>query len=301
MTSTMRNVEREITYLLDLLLGDLLESLSNLVDLVGLVAVDKAGAGSLKTGLEGLDRLQSAELGEGNGLLDVLGSDLTGGGLLEGVDDVLAGGTDLVGLAGQGDGEKTGIGVGVVLGGNAKLAEALGGLGQKGEAGGPLDSGLAAQKSSENGSLGLVACGAESAGSGESDHNSVADLGGNALLTTVVLGGDGRQNVVFAGGVDGGGVLEELANPLGDLSGVRAGGDQSDVGLGVGTLSELGQGIAGDVLLVGGRLGGGDGGAQTAVESDTVGSIDSNGLRVGVDGLLLVLEELADNLVQLVV
>lgn len=297
----MQNAGKEITYLLDLLLGDILESLSNLVDLVGLVAVDEAGPGSLKTGLEGLDGLQSAELGEGNGFLDVLGGDLTGGGLLEGVDDVLAGGTDLVGLAGQGDGEKTGIGVGVVLGGNAELAESLGGLGQKGEAGGPLDSGLAAQKGSENGSLGLVACGAESAGTGEGDHNRVADLGGNALLTTVVLGGDGRQNVVFAGGVDGGGVLEELANPLGDLSGVGATGDKSDVGLGVGTLSELGQGIAGDVLLVGGRLGGGDGGAQTAVESNTVGGIDGNGLRVGVDGLLLVLKELADNLVQFVV
>jgi hypothetical protein len=32
-----------------------------------------------------------------------------------------------------------------------------------------------------------------------------------------------------------------------------------------------------------------------------VGGIDSDGLRVGVDGLLLVLEELADNLVQFVV
>ena len=294
-------MDRERTYLLDLLLGDLLESLSNLVDLVGLVAVDETGAGSLKTGLEGLDGLQSAELGESNSLLDVLGGDLTGGGLLEGIDNVLAGGADLVGLAGQGDSEKTGIGVGEVLGRDAEMVEALGGLRQKGEAGGPLDSGLTAQKSSENGSLGLVACGAESAGTGEGDHNSIADLGGNALLTTVVLGGDGGQNAVFAGGVAGRGALEELSNPLRDLSGVGAAGDESNVGFGVGALSELGEGIAGDVLLVRRGLGGGNRGAQTAVESNTVGGIDSNGLRVGVDGLLLVLDEFADNLVQFVV
>lgn len=292
---------RKKTNLLNLLLRDLLESLGDLGDLVGLVAVDKTGSGSLETGLEGLDGLQSAELGEGNGLLDVLGGDLTSGNLLEGVDDVLAGGTNLVGLAGQGDGEQTSIGVGVVLGRDTDLVEALGGLRQKREAGGPLDGRLAAQKSSQNGSLGLVARGAEGAGAGEGDHNSVADLGGNVLLAAEVLGSHGRQDIVLAGGIASGGVLEELTNPLGELSGVGTASDKSNVGLGVGTLGELGQSIAGDVLLEGRSLGGGDGGTQTAVESNAVGSINSNGLRVGVDSLLLVLKEGADNLVQLVV
>lgn len=289
------------TYLLDLLLRDLLNGLGDLANLVGLGTVDQARAGSLEAGLESLDGLQSAELGQSSGLLDVLAGDLTGGGLLERIDDVLAGGTNLLSLAGQGDGEQTGIGVGQVLGGHVELVEALGGLGQERETGSPLDGGLAAEQGSEDGSLGLVASGAKGAGAGEGNHNGVADLGGDALLTTEVLAGGGGLDLVLAVGGAGGEVLEELARPLADIGGVGAGSNKSNVGLGVGILGVLSKSIGREVLLIGRRRGGGNGGAQATVESDTVGGIKSNVLGVGESGLLVVLEEVADNLVQFVV
>lgn len=263
--------------------------------------MDQTGASGLKTSVEGLQRLQSTELGQSNGLLDVLAGDLTGGGLLQDVNDVLGGGANLVGLAGESDSEETGVRVGVVLGRDVDLGESLGSLGQKGETRSPLDGGLAAQQSSQNGSLGLEAGGAESAGTGEGDHDSVTGLGGDALLTTEVLASRGGLDAVLAGGSTGGEVLEELTNPLVNIGRVGASGDESDVGLGVGILGELSESIAGEVLLVGGALGGGLGGTQTAVEGNTVGGIDGNALGVGVDGLLLKLEEIADDLAQFVV
>lgn len=203
--------------------------MGNLANLVGLAAVDQAGAGGLETSVEGLQGLQGTELGQGNGLLDVLAGDLAGGGLLENVNDVLAGGSNLVSLAGEGDSEETGVRVGEVLGRDVDLVEALGGLGQKGEARSPLDGGLAAEQSSQDGSLGLEASSAESAGTGEGDHDGVAGLGGNALLTAVVLASLGGLDLVLAGGGTGGEILEELANPLGDIGRVGASGDKSDV------------------------------------------------------------------------
>lgn len=161
--------------------------------------MNQTGAGSLKTSVKSLERLQSTELGQGNGLLDVLAGDLAGGGLLQSVDDVLAGSANLLGLAGKGDSEEASVGVGVVLGGDVELGEVLGGLGQKGEARSPLDGGLAAQQGSQDGSLGLEASGTKGAGSGEGNHNSVAGLGGNALLTTEILGGNGGLDLVLAG------------------------------------------------------------------------------------------------------
>lgn len=263
--------------------------------------MNQTGAGSLKTSVKSLERLQSTELGQGNGLLDVLAGDLAGGGLLQSVDDVLAGSANLLGLAGKGDSEEASVGVGVVLGGDVELGEVLGGLGQKGEARSPLDGGLAAQQGSQDGSLGLEASGTKGAGSGEGNHNSVAGLGGNALLTTEILGGNGGLDLVLAGGGTGGEILEELANPLGDIGRVGASSDESDVGLGVGILGELSQSITGDVLLIRGALGRSLGGAQAAVEGNAVSGIDGNVLGVGEDGLLLVLEQIADNLLQFVV
>lgn len=263
--------------------------------------MDQARAGGLEAGLESLDGLQGAELGQSSGLLDVLAGDLAGGGLLEGIHDVLAGGTNLLGLAGEGDGEQTSVGVGKVLGRHLELVEALGGLGQERETGSPLDGRLAAQEGSKDGSLGLVAGGAEGAGTGEGDHDGVANLGGDALLTTEVLAGRGGLHLVLAGGGAGGEVLEELAHPLVDIGGVGAGGNESNVGLGVGILGELSQGIGREILLVGRVGGGGDGRAQATVESDTVSGIKSDVLGVGESGLLVVLEEVADNLLQLVV
>lgn len=263
--------------------------------------MDQTRAGGHETGLESLDGLQSAELGQSGGLLDVLAGDLAGGGLLEGIHDVLAGGTNLLSLAGEGDGEQTSVGVGDVLGRHLELVEALGGLGQERETGSPLDGRLAAQEGSKDGSLGLETGGAKGAGAGESDHDGVADLGGDTLLTTEVLAGSGGLDLVLAGGAAGGEALEELAHPLVDIGGVGTGGNESNVGLGVGILGELSQGVGREVLLVGRVGGGGDGRAQATVESDTVSSIESNVLGVGESGLLVILEEVADNLLQLVV
>jgi len=75
-------------------------------------------------------------------------------------------------------------------------------------------------------------------------------LGGDTLLTTEVLGSRGGLNRVLAGGGSGGEILEELAHPLGHIGGVGASSDDTDVGLGVGVLGELGEGIARQVLLV---------------------------------------------------
>lgn len=284
-----------------MLLRNSVNGLGDLSNLVSLAAVNKTRASSLKTGLEGLNGLQSAELGEGRSLLDVLAGDLTGGGLLEGIDDVLAGSANLVGSTGKSNGEETSVGVRDVLGGDVELGEALSGLGKERETGGVFNGGLAAEKSSKNGGLGLVASGTESAGSRESNSDSVAGLGWDSLLTTEVLGSHGRLDLVLASGTTGGETGEELAYPLGDVGRVGTSGNEGDIRLGVSVLGELSQGVAGEVLLEGSGLAGGDGGTQTAVEGNAVGSINRNGFGVRVDGLLLVLEELADKLAQFVV
>lgn len=268
------------TYLLNLLLRDLLKSLGNLADLVGLATVDQAGAGGLEAGLESLDGLESTELGQSGGLLDVLTSNLASGGLLEGVDDAFTGSANLVGLAGQSDSEKTGVRVSEVLGGNVELGEAVGGLRQERETGGPFDGGFAAQQGGQDGSLGLEASSAECAGTGERNHNGVAGLGRDTLLTTEVLGRLGGLYLELAGGTAGREVLEELAHPLGDVGGAGTSGNESNVRLGIGILGELGQGIGRQVFLVWGAQGRGDGGAQAAVESDAVSGINSHVLRV---------------------
>lgn len=263
--------------------------------------MDQAGAGGLETGLEGLDGFESAELGQSNGLLNILAGDLAGGGLLEGVDNILAGGGNLIGLAGEGDSEETGVRVGVVLGRDVELREALGGLGEEREAGGPLDGGLAAEQSSEDGGLGLEASSAKGAGAGEGNYGGAAVLGGDTLLTTEVLASLGGLDLVLAGGGTSGQILEELADPLGNIGGVGAGGDETNVGFGVGILGELSEGITRQVLLVRGGLGGGDGSTQATVEGNTVGGIKGNVLGAGGESQLLVLEEIDDNLLQFVV
>lgn len=296
----MKGLKRKKTYILNLLLANAVEALGDLTDLVRLGTVDQGRARGLQTSLEGLDRLEGTELGQGSCLLDLIAGDLTSSGLLESVDDVLAGSSNLAGVSGKRNGEETGVRVGVVLGRGTDLREALGGLGQERGARGPLDGGLTTQEGGEDGSLGLVASGAECAGTREGDHESVAGLAGDALLTTVVFRSNLVLNLVLAGAASAGELLEELTGPLGELSRVGAATDKSNVGLGVGVLGELGEGLHVEVFLKWDGGVRGDVLTETTVESNTVGGIDSQALSVGGKGCLLVLEEGKDVLIQFV-
>lgn len=294
----LRRKKGDRTYILNLLLSNVVNALGDLVDLVGLAAVYQGGARGLKPGLEGLHRLESTELGQSSGLLDLLVGNLTSSNLLDSISDVLAGSGDLAGISGKRNSEETGVRVGVALGRDTELSEALGGLGQEREARGPLDGRLATKEGSEDSNLGLVARGPECAGAGEANHDSVFGLVGDALLTTVVLRGTLVLDLVLAGGASGRKPLEELTNPPRKLRGVGAAADESNVGLGVGILGELGESLDGEVFLK--RDGGvrGDVVTETAVESQAVGGIDTKVLGVSRDSLLSELEEVGNELVQ---
>ena len=102
---------------------------------------------------------------------------------------------------------------------------------------------------------------------------------GKALLTTVVLGLLGALAELLQG--SGRDVVEELADPLGELAVVSAVGDNGEVVLGVGALGEVLDGLGVEVLSVGGGRGRGSRGAEAAVESKAVGGVDgdSSGAR----------------------
>jgi hypothetical protein len=95
---------------------------------------------------------------------------------------------------------------------------------------------------------------------------------GQALLAAVVLGGLRVQGLG-----SGGDVVEELADPLGELAVVSAVGDNGEVVLGVGVLGEVLDGLGVEVLGVGRGRGRGSRGTEAAVESEAVGGVDGNG------------------------
>lgn len=251
------------------------------MDQVG-TGVDDANTANLAAGKE-------SELGLGNSLDQNLLGDTALSNALERLDGSLGSLLDGRGLAVDLDGEETSIRVGVV--GGLGLGTGGGSLGQEGEAGRPLDGGLAAEETGKDGSLG--AAGTEG-GTGESDNNRVLADGGDALLTTVVLGGD----VVEGAGALGRDGLEEGLDPL--LEAVLAGtvGDNGDVGLGVGSGGKVGNGLLVQVGVDGCAWGGIERGTEARVESDGVGGIEGNGGGVHL-GLLLV-NDILDLLVELV-
>jgi len=261
------------------------------------VAVDETGTGDLHTSLEVLASLESAELGEGNSLLDVLAGDISGGDLLHSFGNVLAGGRELFGLSGNSDGEETSVRVGVVLGRDLDLREALGGLREEREARGPFDSRLTTKEGSQNGSLGLVARRTERAGTGEGDDNRVAGLARNALLTAIVLRRHALPRPKLAEAGTGRKTGEELTNPLGQLSRLRTAGNEGNVRLGICSPGELRNGFSGQVFLEWCSRGGGEALSETAVECQAVCRIKSQGLRVRQEGLLLELDDVQDDLV----
>lgn len=262
-----------ITYRLDGLIRYTVDGLGDLVDLVSLGVVDKAVARELETSADILTVLKLLELGTSLSLSDLLAADLTSGDALDGLNGGLGGLSDGMGGAGDGGVQKTSIGVdgagGLDLGGGGSL-----GLAEDSETGGPLDGRLATKESAKDSNLWLVELASEGAGAGEGNDEGVATVVGKALLTTVVLGLLGTlAELLERGGRD---VVEELANPLGELAVVSTVGDNGEVGLGVCALGEVGDGLGVEVLGVGGLRGGGGRVAEAAVEGEAVGRVDGH-------------------------
>ena len=203
----------------------------------------------------------------------------------------------MIGLTRKRNSEEASIRVGVTLGRGTDLGEALSSLSQEGEARSPLDSGLTTEEGSKNRSLRFVARSAESGGSRECNNNSVTGFGRDTLLAAMVLGSCAGMELVLTRAARAGEFLEELANPLGQVSRVRATTNKGNVGLGISLLGELGEGFSRKVFLE--RSSGRRGNAltQAAVEGQSMGSIDSLLLRVGGKGLLSEFEVLDDDLI----
>lgn len=203
----------------------------------------------------------------------MLAGDLAGSNLLDGVNGSLGSLSNGLGRAGDGGVQKTSVGVdgtgGLDLGGGSGL-----GLAEDGEAGGPLDGGLATEQGAEDSNLGLVELAGEGAGAGEGNDEGVAAVVSEALLTAVVLGLLAALAELLEG--RGRDVVEELANPLGELAVVGAVGDNGEVGLCVCALGKVLDGLGVEVLGVGGGRGRGGRVAEAAVEGEAVGRVDGH-------------------------
>jgi len=132
-------LKRLLGELLHLLGGDGVDSLADLVDLVSLATLDKTSTSKLNGGLGRLTVLELLELSKSLGLGKVFAADTAGDGL-EGVNDGLGVGGNVVGGARKGDAEKTGVGEDVALGLDLEVGGALGGLEELAGASGPLDA-----------------------------------------------------------------------------------------------------------------------------------------------------------------
>ena len=290
------------TYILDLLLGDLLDALANLSNLEGCSVVDEGRASELHAGGQVLAGLESTEAGEGSSLLDLLCGDLAGSNLLDSLDNLLGGLTDsLARLAGNGDVEETSVGVGDVLGRDLDARDGLSGLGEDRGAGSPLDAGLTTKEGSEDSELGLVARGAEGARAREANHDGVARDVADTLLTSKVLGLLGSNGGEGTGGTGGRDVAEELANPLGDIcAGVGAAGDDGNGGLGISSLGEFSDSLSIDVVADRDGRGRSQRVSEATVESNAVHGFPSLGGGVRRKKFLIVLDMSEDEFLQFV-
>jgi hypothetical protein len=118
------------------------------------------------------------------------------------------------------------------------------------------------------------------------------------LLTTKVLGGVRLESLATSRGRRH--VLEELANPLGERIGRGTVGNKSNVGLSVSNVGVASNVLLVQVLLVRSGGAGEEGGAETSVEGDSVGVVESSGGDVGVEDSLLGVENTLNILVELV-
>lgn len=247
--------------------------------------MNKSGANRDDGFLGGLGLVKGIEPGVGNGLGDFVLADGASGNALESLDGLLGSLRDGRGGAGEGDGQETGIGVSEALGRGGGTGGG-GNLGEEGEAGRPLDGGLAAEERSKHGRL--------RAGRREGDGDGVANLAVDALLTTIIGGGSSLG--ALAGG---GNLVEELGSPLGDGTLGGAVGDEGNVGLGVDLLGEGGNRVLIKIAVGGsGRLGI-HGGTEAVVEGNGVSGVQRDGGRVGSDLELLEVDRESDLLVEL--
>lgn len=254
--------------------------LSEAVDSDGVEGLDGIGnLGSLAGGNDALaDKLEALgpvlsgskdiELSLRNSTLEVLGGGLRN--LVKGADDGLTGLAERRLGTSHGDGEEAGIGVGDVAGNGLSTGDIGNGLGKGAGAGVPLGSGLTTEEVGKDGNLGLGA--GSTLGAGEGDHKSIASGAEDAVLTTVVLGGGGRDSVASLE------VSEELAGPLLKLSLLGAGGNDGNVALlvdllGVGGDGQAGGGDVGDIFGGNGQLVS----TQASVEGNVVGGLKGNG------------------------
>lgn len=230
--------------------------------------------GSRDAGATGLLGGQRIEAGLGNSLGNILlGGRATGNGL-EDLDGSISSRANSGGrLASDLQGQQAGIRVSQVAGDHLGAVDASRGLGQQGEARGPLNVRLATEQSSQdlNGSVG----GVQAAGR-EGNDDSVARGGLDAVLAAKVLGGGAGEG---AAGV--GGLLEELVNPLAQGNLGSAIGNQGKVGAGVGGAGELGDTGVAQVAAEGRGRRGVQGLTQAGVEGNGVDSIQGGGQVVG--------------------
>lgn len=168
-----------------------------------------------------------------------------------------------------------------------------GGLGEKGEASGPLDVGLTTEESGKDGNLGLVVA---ERGAGESDRVGARAGARSALLATEVLGSSGVElQLAGAGGGDG---LEEGISPLVEVGLGSAISHKRNVGLVEDGLGEIGNGV---FVQVGTKGSGGrreERFSEAGVEGNGVDGVKSQ--VQGANAGLLEVEDLLDLLVKLV-
>lgn len=272
-------------------MSDTLQGLNNLSKLEWLATLDKPSTSRHEASLNVRDLLEGAELSTGNSLGEVLLGDRSLRDGLEDLDGLDGGIADSLSWAGEMDGQKTSIGVGGRDGGDVGAWGRGSGLSEEREPWGPLDGGLSAQKCGENSDLWLISGSrSERAGAWESDGEGVVGgWVGNALLSTIVLGGWGRDVDLWRG-LD---ITEELSNPLGQLGLSGTVGDNGDVGLGVSRLGELGDRLVVEVLREWSGGGWVEWCTETGVECDRVDGVagDLGGVVLGalllqVDGWL---------------
>ena len=283
------------TYSLQLLSRHGLDALHQGSRLERLASVDDTGSNHVQRGLTQLSLVQGIELGVGNGLGHILLANRAIGNALQGLDSRLSTLADSSGRARELDSQETGIRVSQVRSRDGKTSDVRGGLREQAVSRSPLDSRLTTEERSQDGNLRLRG----SVGrAGEGNNHGIASGVACPLLTAVVLG---RLRVELLAGLRLGlDILEELANPLGEVLGGSTIRDQGQVRLRVDSVGE-----AGNVLLVQILLGGGggrrvDGSTKAGVERNGVGVVESDGRDIGVESGLLESEHALNLLVKLV-
>lgn len=263
------------TYSLQLLMGHGPNGLGDGVKLEGVSALQDTGARTRNAVADVLALLESRVLGVSNSLGEVLLADVALGNALDGLDglgDRVANGLS---RAGDVDSQKTSVGVGSVVSRDVDARGSRRGLGEEREARGPLDGRLPAEESCEDSNLRLVRRpGGERARAREGEDKGIRLIQvRDALLTTVVLRSGRRQSLARLSIRD---VVEELADPLGQISLVDTVADNGKVGLAVSSTAESGNSLLIDILGERGVVGEARRVSEAAVEGNRVRGVVGN-------------------------